>query len=204
MANPVLTDDQWKKARACYEAGGALRDAQAASGIGRSTIAKRAREEGWVRGEIALTPEQQKGRMQTAAGVEAQRQMLAARRLQLAADLLEDAEELRAQLFSPVAVKEAKVVPQGQHAGSEVQLVTIDLDRPTPRDQQATATALAILVDKSQLLAGEATSRTEDAQRTPEERKARIAQLRDDLDERRKQREAATPAPAEPPTGTLG
>jgi hypothetical protein len=86
---------------------------------------------------------------------------LAERKAQLASAILDDVEKLRQQLFASTVERKPMVVSDGQHAGSHVEIVDVDLDQPTFTDQKAIMTSIAIGVDKVLLLSGEATSRVE-------------------------------------------
>lgn len=97
---------------------------------------------------------------------------MAARRTQLASDLMGDVQRLRAQLFAPCVERKAMAVNLGKDQGSEVEIVDIEHRQPPFREQQAIMTTLAIAVDKIQVLTGEATERIEHRQvpeRTPEQ-----------------------------------
>jgi len=61
----------------------------------------------------------------------------------------------------------------------------VRVDRPDGAEQQKIVTAVAILVDKLQLLTGEATSRGETVALDRDAVVARTRQLRDELAERR-------------------
>ena len=95
----------------------------------------------------------------------------AEKRADLAAGLLADAQRLRTQLFAPVVEKRAMAIAVGGDMGQEIEVAEVPLDRPTPTDQVKIMTAVAIAVDKIQLLTGEATERHEHTapNRTPEQ-----------------------------------
>lgn len=124
--------------------------AAAALGISASTIT------GWAKAAGVRTE-----RLENAqARVEARRTDLHARRLALAADLLDDIARFRGQLFAPCVERKAMNVSDGP-IGSHVEIVDIDRPKPTFAEQTKIMTSIGIAVDKAQLLAGEATSRTE-------------------------------------------
>lgn len=79
---------------------------------------------------------------------------------QLARDLLHDVQRLRAQLFAPCVERKAMVVGDAR-SGSHVEIVDVDRDQPTFGDQKQIITAVAIGIDKVQILTGEATEITE-------------------------------------------
>lgn len=125
--------------------------AAATLGIAASTIT------GWAKAAGVRTE-----RLENAqARVEARRTDLAARRLALAADLLDDIARFRSQLFAPCVERKALVVSDGAAYGSHVTIVDIDRPKPTFAEQTKIMTSIGIAVDKAQLLAGEATTRTE-------------------------------------------
>jgi len=183
------TDEEWLAAREIYEATGAsLRDVQAETGIPRSTLQARAAVERWQKREagaapIGATPQERAAA--TAAGRAEAARKREALRLEMADRLLRETSQVLDRLNAPATYKEAKVVSDGAQQGAHVEVVEIETDTPAARDQQAIATAAAILIDKFQLLTGEATSRGETVERTREEREARIGQLRDELQQRR-------------------
>jgi hypothetical protein len=107
------------------------------------------------------------------APANAQRQAtVATRKAALAERMLTKAEQILGQLDGPVLEKHVKVVSHGTRLGSEVEIVDVIYDRPPTADQKRIVDAVAVLVDKIQLLTGEATTavhvmgeQTEPAQR---------------------------------------
>lgn len=120
----------------------------------------------------------------TAAATATRTAHLEQRRLDLAESLMADAERLRLQLFAPCVERKAMIVSLGREAGSEIQVVNIDRDQPTFRDQQTIATTLAIAVDKVQVLTGQATERIE----VTGDARTRALELADELAERRERK----------------
>lgn len=135
-----------------------------ATGIPRRTITQWAHDEGL---EVSST----QARAKTARAREVLEAVTAEKRADLAAGLLADAQRLRAQLFAPVVEKRAMAIALGGDLGQEIEVAEVPLDRPTPTDQVKIMTAVAIAVDKIQLLTGEATERHEVSapNRTPEQ-----------------------------------
>ena len=135
-----------------------------ATGIPRRTLAHWAQAEG-----IDVSTPQ--ARAKTARAREVLEAVTAEKRADLAAGLLADAQRLRAELFAPVVEKRAMAVNQGGDLGQIIEVAEVPLDRPTPTDQVKIMTAVAIAVDKIQLLTGEATERHEVSapNRTPEQ-----------------------------------
>jgi transposase-like protein len=107
---------------------------------------------------------------QTAA-IAAMEKTLAQRRVQLAKDLMSDVELLRTQLFEPATVHKFDA-EGGFHLG--------ELAEPTFRDKVSLMTAIAIAVDKIQLLSGAPTSRSENVEITELDRE--IAKLLGQMD----------------------
>lgn len=106
------------------------------------------------------------GREMTIRATEAKLVSVAERKAQLASDLLDDCQRLRAQLFAPCV--ERKAMSGGAMRLAEV--VEIEHTQPPFSDQRQIMTSLAIAVDKVQILTGEATERIETlvAERRPE------------------------------------
>lgn len=107
----------------------------------------------------------------TRTALEVQVLTLAERRTRLAADLLDDVERLRSQLFAPAV--ERKVIASGD-------IVDVRLPEPSFSDKKALMVSIAVAVDKVLLLSGEATSRHETIGDRPqaEERLAKIIDLK--------------------------
>jgi hypothetical protein len=112
---------------------------------------------------------------------------VAERKAKLAEDLLDDAQRLRAQLFSACVERKAMTVSDGAAFGSHVEVVDIKLTHPPFSDQRQIMTSIAIAVDKIQILTGEATERIETlaAGAAPTERRQRANTAIDELAARR-------------------
>ena len=124
--------------------------------------------------------------------VQVERRVLsvAERKAQLAEDLLDDIQRLRAQLFAPCKEPKAVVVSGGMHHPGHVEVVEVHLNQPRFADQRAIMTSIAIAVDKVQILTGEATARIEQlaGQVDPakqQEQRARALGVVDQLAQRR-------------------
>lgn len=97
------------------------------------------------------------------AAVETARLTLAQQRAELAADLLSDARKLRASIWSPMMAFHWGSTSERDHSvvTTRTEFMEHEIGQPTPNDQKNLLLAAAIAIDKSNLLAGEATSRTE-------------------------------------------
>jgi len=93
---------------------------------------------------------------------EASRLTVAQRKAALAEDLLNHAVRIAGQLEQPAVEKVVKVVGFGSGV-SGTEIVEVTYERPPTADQKRIAETIGVLVDKIQLLTGEATSRTETA-----------------------------------------
>jgi hypothetical protein len=104
------------------------------------------------------------------AAVNAKLATMADRKAKLAEALLGDIEKLRKQLWAPTVERKAMTVSDGAREGSHVEVVDVHLEQPTFRDQKTIVEAVAIALDKVQLLTGAATERIETTAvpRTPE------------------------------------
>lgn len=146
--------DQETKARALelYVADGASA-AAAATGVPIGTIRS------WASRTKTTTD---RGDMMAAAR-RAAAETAAERRLRIAARCYADAEGLLDQLFAPAELVKVVVLSGGKDTSADTEVVRVPVDRPQPGDQRHIAVAAAILLDKAQLLSGEATARFGDA-----------------------------------------
>lgn len=110
---------------------------------------------------------------QTRAATEQHALSRDARVARLADALLREAEDEVKRLRMPVTMHKASATGK---------LVTWEITEPEPGDRRNIATTAAILIDKSQLLAGEATSRSEVS--GPEQARQKIQELREQLSKR--------------------
>lgn len=150
MARTSYTAEQRAEALALYAEHG-LAEAARRTGIKAGTIGSWAHRSG--------TPSVASEK--TAAAVERASLDMAARRLRLAEALMGDIERLRRSLWQPCTERKALVVSGGMREPGVVEIVDIDRDQPSFGEQKTIMTALAIAVDKVQLLTGEATERHE-------------------------------------------
>src|SRR5215204_2086858 len=72
--------------------------------------------------------------------VEALRRRNAERRAHLATELLDDVEQLRERLFSPLVYVD--------HGGKDFRRVEVDQDQPVPHDQAALVRSVSMLIDR--------------------------------------------------------
>ena len=131
------------------------------TGVPKATVASWARRAGVQ--TAVLPPPALEAAVETAAlGAEQ-------RRLELADGLLDDVAKLRRRLFEPhnyvhvVKVKVGKVDDEEGEAQlvrfEQVEQVQVHLEQPVPADQLRLAQSIVALIEKAQLLTGEATSR---------------------------------------------
>ena len=119
---------------------------------------------------------------------------VATRKQKLAEGLLRDIERLRERLFAPHTQRKPMVVSDGARDGSHIEVADVELEQLPPGDQKLLMTAIAIAVDKVQILTGEATERIEQVAGEPTvaERAERARQVVDQLAEKREQRATGT------------
>lgn len=173
MPAPKWTPEQRDEALRLYTQLGAG-EAARQTGIPQPTISSWARRAG-VQSDAPA---------KTAAAVEQARLTMEARKAQLALDLMDDIQQIRAQLFAPCVERKAMVVSDGAQLGSHVEVIDVERDQPSFGDQKAIMTTLAIAVDKVQILTGEATERIDHTglpleRPVAEERLAKILQIAD-------------------------
>lgn len=150
MAARKWTDEQREEAlRLHLEVGPA--EASRLTGVPKGTVASWARRQGV---ETRVVPAREEA-------VEASALVAEQRRLDLAAGLLNDVQGLRGRLFARTEYVHVKVVPRGPNLGSDAEQVVVDLDQPVPADQLRLVQAIGVLIDKVQLLTGEATERVD-------------------------------------------
>lgn len=104
------------------------------------------------------------------AALEHKANTIAERKGALAVKMLDHAERMLGQLTAPITEKVVKVVSLGANAGSETEVVTVEYDQPPTGDQKRIVEAVGILVEKIQLLTGEATARIEQTGAEPAQR----------------------------------
>lgn len=148
MAARRWTDEQQAEALALHRSHGPA-EASRLTGIPKGTIASWARRQG-VETNAPVERE---------AAVESAVLAAEQRRLDLANNLLGDVQGLRRRLFAPIAYAHVKTVNGGKDAPADVETVWVDCDQPVPADQLRLVQAVGVLIDKVQLLTGEATER---------------------------------------------
>lgn len=149
------TDEQKTEALALYVEHGPS-EAARQTGIAKGTLASWAHREGL----------QTSATENLAVATEAALVRLADRKAQLASDLMDDIERLRLQLFAPCVEKKIMTVGTGD-GRSKVVVGEARRTQPTFTEQRQIMTALAIAVDKVQILTGEATERIDLRQVNP-------------------------------------
>lgn len=82
-------------------------------------------------------------------------------RSQLAARLHEEVHTLLDRINAPTIYHHVKVVNQGEKMGSTTEIVDVETPTPNASDTKALVVSAAVLIDKLQLLTGQATERTE-------------------------------------------
>lgn len=134
--------------------GTTLADVARETGIPKRTIANWAANEG-------IDTSTAQARAKTARAREVLDAVTAEKRADLAAGLMADAQRLRTQLFAPCVERKAMAVNAGGDRGQEIEVAEVHHTQPPFADQVKIMTAVAIAVDKIQLLTGEATERHE-------------------------------------------
>lgn len=187
------TDEDWAAVRKHWASGfgfGAcskLVDGRAAA----STIRRRALNEGWIResGEPVERSLEER-RAMTAAAVEATKRRWADEKDRVIDRLVGLVDTLVDEVTAPHEMIDVKVVGGGKDAAASIETVRTWIPSPVPADKQRLVTSAAIVIDKLQLLTGEATSRNENL--SGADRSAvvqRTKQMRDELQERRQAKE---------------
>lgn len=108
------------------------------------------------------------------------------RKTELAADLLEDLQRLRVQLFAPCIEQKVVTLSGGQGNSATWEIVEVARDKPTFTDQVKILTSIGIAVDKVQILTGAATDRID----ITGDVRARAVELADELAARRERKAA--------------
>jgi|GEM_PF-3464446 len=200
MADDRDETEDWETVERLFRGGASYRQCEAEVGgrLTYSRIRRRAIAGEWrVEGtELRATSTPDQRRAQTEAARQQSRLKWAEEKDRIVSDLVATVDGLVAQVFAPAVRKEVKVVGQGEGV-SDVQIVDVELPQPTAADQKAMVTSAAILIDKIQLVTGEATSRNENGPIDRAALQARAAQIRDELAERRAARDVGGEAAAE-------
>lgn len=109
---------------------------------------------------------------------------IAQRKAKLAERMLTEAEAMIGQLHARTVERKPLVVSDGAREGSHIEIAEVVYDRPPTADQKRIVETVSILVDKIQLLTGEATARTE-ALGAEQPKREHLAKVVDQLAERR-------------------
>lgn len=186
-------EGDWAHARRVFERGASYRqvEAEVDGRLTYSRIRRMALAEGWTQGEVKSTSTLEERRAATAAATAANQLKWAEKKDDVVSDLIATTQRLVEQVFEPTLRKEVKVVAGGEGAGSYVEVVEVDMDEPSAAEKKALVTSAAILIDKLQLLTGEATSRSETGPITDRAAaEERVRHIRDEIAERRNQKAA--------------
>lgn len=147
-------DEQRTAALQQLTEGSTLADVHRQTGIPRRTLSDWAKQAG-------LDVVSAQARAKTARAREALGIVTDEKRQALASGLMADAQRLRAELFAPYVERKAMAVNAGGDRGQEIEVAEVHHTQPPFADQVKIMTAVAIAVDKIQLLTGEATERHE-------------------------------------------
>ena len=198
MGKRVSEQDQ-ESAKALYAQNRTLKEIVSALGgrVSVGWLSMKARDEGWLRGILppdliapdspqvyeAANADPQTQNANTDKLEAAAKRRFVQRKAQLANKMADGAELLLSQMFSPQVIKDVRPVGMGGGV-QEVRMIEYTLPEPSPADKKHLATTLGILLDKSLLLTGEATSRSENVQLNGDQAKTRLEHIRDELAER--------------------
>lgn len=202
-----VSDEDWQRAQGLFAIGKTYREIseELEGRASASAICTKAKKDNWLRGVLpekllgpdtpqifesaGATPEERD--RNTTAVTAATRRKFAERKAEIADQLADGVLRLYGQMFSPIVIKEAKVVPGPRGDGSSVEFIETLLNEPSPADKKNLATALAILVDKASLLVGDATSRVETASLNREQATKQLEHVRGEFERRLADRQAA-------------
>lgn len=191
-----VSDETWAEIRRLFEEDvspprGYHRLSQEVEGAPSTTaIRHHAIKNGWVRANGEKAGE--------AVAPAAMQAVNAKRRAELAVRLLDEVDDMLDDMSrDQVLRREAKVVGEGGGV-SHVEVVEVTQEGYDPSEKRNLAVATAIMIDKAQLLSGEPTERHDGM--TPEERRQRIGQIRDEVEARRALREGDSDAAIEAET----
>lgn len=168
MPRQTWTDEQREQALLALHDGATLGEVHADTGIPKGTLAswkrRQSRDDAQRMVEELDTPADRaeaaaNRRERTAAARAAWSEVKAEDREQMAGRLREEVHQLLDRINAPTVYKHVKVVNQGEGMGSTVEVVDVELPLPSAVDTKALVTSAAILIDKLQLLTGQATER---------------------------------------------
>lgn len=179
------TPDEKARAVGVYVSGGTLGEAQAS--IQREDGSKPTKDS-VKRWAVAAGHDVDAGRAtaKTAMATAARIAQMDQRKTELAADLLEDLQRLRVQLFAPCIEQKVVTLSGGQGNSATWEIVEVARDKPTFTDQVKILTSIGIAVDKVQILTGAATDRID----ITGDVRARAVELADELAARRERKAA--------------
>lgn len=149
MPAPRWTDEQKAQALLVFRSHGAT-EAARQTGVPKGTVAS------WARREQVHT----NAPVEREAAVESASLAAEERRLRLADSLLDDVQGLRRRLFTGMTYHHVKVVGLGEGRAT-TEVVEVETDQPVPADQLRLVQAIGTLVDRVQLLTGQATERVD-------------------------------------------
>lgn len=190
-----VSDEDWVKAQGLFAIGKTYREISEAldTRASASAVCARAKKFSWLRGvlpESLVTADTQQ--IYERAGAEpeemskntdklqeAQRRRWVDHKGRLADQFGEGIQRLYDELFAPCTQQVVKVVDK------RVEVVRVHFEEPPTQDKVRLATAMAILVDKASLLAGDATSRVESSSLGKDAVKVRLEHIKDELAARR-------------------
>lgn len=170
MARSTWSDDDRERALLALHDGATYNEVHAETGIPKGTLASWRRrqtedEARAMRDELDTPAERAEAaaarRARTQAARDKQAEVTEQDRKNLGGRLLDEVHALLDRINSPTTYQHVKVVSQGEGMGSVVEVVPVELDLPTAQDTKALATSAAILIDKMQVVTGQATERIE-------------------------------------------
>lgn len=154
MTRRAYSEQERADALALYVEHG-LADAARLSGVPRGTLSSWAARAG-VQTDAA-------GASRTRARIEAARarwaEVTQEHREELAGRLLAEVHTLLDQVQEPTTYHHVVTLSGGKDASASAEVVSVDVPHPVAKDQQARVGAVAALVEKLQLLTGQATER---------------------------------------------
>lgn len=191
MAKKVSAEDK-QRAQGLFAIGRSYREIGKEIGVSAATISNWARDGAWLKGVLPEklitehTPQIYESANATPEEVaantdklqEANRRRWVDRKAEMADQFADTIMRLHGQLFTPVVVKDAKVV------NKMIQISEVHLSEPSPSDKVKLVTSMAILVDKASLLVGDATSRVETASLTPAQSSDRLEHIASEFNKR--------------------
>lgn len=169
MTRATWTQEQKEQALLSLHDGATYNEVHAETGIPKGTLAswRRRQTEDDARRmtEDLDTPAERAEaaaarRERTRAARETLADVRAEDRTQLAARLLDEVHTLLDRINAPTVYKHVKVVSMG-NGESVTEVVDVDVDTPNAADTKSLVVSAAVLIDKLQLLTGQATERTE-------------------------------------------